>query len=116
MADAETWSTRIAEWRASGLTAPDFCAGRDFTAGSLYFWSSRLGRRNGPSASQDVQLARVIRRRDDPPVREAPSDPDVPLVLIELAGLRVFVAPGVDRATLETVLGAVHSTTAGAVR
>ena len=107
------------ETDSEGLPRDRFCergeAGRDFTAGSLYVWSNKLGRRDAPSGKRDVQLARVIRRRIEAATDAPRSDPSVPLVLIEVAGLQVFLAPGVDRATLETVLCAVRST-AGALR
>ena len=45
MADTTTWRKRVATWRASGLSASEFCKGREFPAGTLYWWSSRLGPR-----------------------------------------------------------------------
>lgn len=103
---------RIAEWRASGVTAQEFCAGREFTAGSLYFWSSKLGRRTVSTEPQRIQLARVVRRKSASLVPTQDSG-DVPLVLVEIAGVRVFVAPGVNRATVESVLLAVNSAIGG---
>ncbi len=55
MPNESTWSQRVDEWRKSGLTAAQFCEGRDFAVGSLRSWSSRLGRRPA------VALARVVR-------------------------------------------------------
>ena len=55
MSNQSIWSQRVDEWRKSGLTAAEFCEGRDFAVGSLRAWSSRLGRK------PPVALARVLR-------------------------------------------------------
>ena len=35
---------RVAAWRANGLTAEAFASGKAFSASTLRWWSSRLGR------------------------------------------------------------------------
>lgn len=101
MANAVTWTKRVAAWRASGLTAPRFCEGRDFAVGTLRWWASRLGRGHVPGSAADAvfPLARVVRRRDTGRVRGAGAG-----VVIELGGMRVAVDEGFDRASLHAVL------------
>jgi hypothetical protein len=116
MANEETWTKRIAEWRASGLTAREFCAGRDFKLAGLYWWSSNLQRAPSAKHARPVRLARVVRRPSEESATEGESGGEPQLVMIELKGARVFVTTGVERATLSTVLGALEERTAGPAR
>jgi len=102
MADEATWAGRVAEWRASGLTSPEFCRGKDFTAGGLRHWAHTHGL-TGPQP--EVRLARVVRVSS---LRSRPVTPVVvPDLLVEVGGARIVVRPGFDRATLGGVLDVV---------
>ena len=87
MADATTWAKRVAAWRASGRPAAEFAAGRGYTASTLRWWASRLGRR-------DAAFVRVV---------TTPERVDAPLEL-ETAGVCVRVRAGFDPALLAQVL------------
>ena len=100
MTDAKTWGDRVAAWRASGLTAEQFCAGKDFNAKRLWWWSSNLRRRGASVSVNSVPIARVVRANRPPPVATAHSGTDV---VVELGGAQVRVSPGADRETLEIV-------------
>ena len=109
MADAKNWAKRVTGWRSSGLTASEYCAGRGFSRTALYWWSSKL-RKEGPETGglrEAISMARVVRRpRSEPaPVESAL---EMAVVLIERGDARVFVPPGVDRATLTLVLEALE--------
>lgn len=98
MAGASVWEKRVAAWRASGLSADAFAEGRGFAGATLRWWSSRLksgARARG--ATSEVRLAQVVR---------APR-PVAHGVVVELRGARVLVPPGVDEATLATVIAAL---------
>lgn len=98
MASARVWEKRVAAWRASGLSADAFAAGRGFAGATLRWWSSRL--KSGPptrSTTGEVRLAQVVR---------APR-PATQGVTVELRGARVLVPPGVDQATLASVIAAL---------
>ena len=116
MADEETWSKRVEAWRESGLKASEFCVGREFNVAGLYFWSSKLRRAPRGAERATVRLARVVRRPSEERVTEDESEVELPLVMIELAGVRVFVPSGVERATLSAVLGALEERALGAAR
>ena len=89
----------MAEWRASGLTSPEFCRGKDFTAGGLRHWAHTHGL-TGPQP--EVRLARVVRVSA---MRSRPVTPVVePDLVVELGGARIAIRPGFDRATLGAVL------------
>jgi hypothetical protein len=105
MANRETWTARVEEWRASGLTVKEFSAEKGLVPGTLSWWSSRLLREAKP---QKVQLARVVRLR---PVREQNGDGNTGLV-VEVGAARLMVPRGVDPLTLEVVLRAVTRTSA----
>ena len=118
----ETWRARVADWRASGETAEEFCARQGLIANTLRWWVRRLERKYGdapptkidPERSQprrsrrskrvEVRLAKVIRK---------PAPPIAALrhaaIAIELHDVcaRITVESGADQKTLATVLAVV---------
>ncbi len=90
------WAARVTAWRASGQTAPEFCAGKEFKPGGLRYWASRLRKTEGDAPKEEVRLARVVRA---PRPREAETP-----ILIELGNARVGVQRGFDREALRAVL------------
>jgi hypothetical protein len=110
MAKAAEWSERVADWRASGLTAKEYCEGREYSAQNLLYWSSTLRRKGSAERRPDreVTMARVIRRVDAEPSPKTPAS-----IVVRTRTARVEVRPGADAATLAlvlTALGAVRST------
>jgi transposase len=100
MADRETWAKRVADWKASGLSSPAFCAGKEFTAGGLRHWAHRLT--HGEQRRRRVRLAKVVRLSRPQPPRQI-SDV-APELVVEVGAVRVAVRRGCDRATLAVVL------------
>jgi len=96
MADAKTWAKRVAEWRASGESAGTFAAGRGFAPSTLRWWAWKRGR----SASG---LVRVVTAA---PGVVAPSGETA--IEIEIAGARVLVTAGFDRAALADVVAVLR--------
>jgi transposase len=95
------WSARVSEWRASGQTAKEFCEGKDFTAGGLRYWSSRLRQgKEKATATEAVRIARVVRAESLP----APIDASL---FVEVAGARVGVQRGFDPEVLRAVVAAL---------
>lgn len=71
----EIWKKRVASWRASGKTAEKYSAGRAWSAGTLLWWSSRLGREAAPPAVRIAQLVRSPAPQDRlPDVRKRLRD------------------------------------------
>jgi hypothetical protein len=97
MASEEIWAQRVAEWKASGLSSPEFCKDKPFTPGGLRHMAFRLER--GVKKGATVRLARLVRV----PSREAQGSPGAG-VMIELGRARVAVPPGVDQRTLAAVV------------
>ena len=96
MTETETkWAGRVAEWRASRATAPAFCKGKDFSAGALRYWASRL--QHPEVGAKEVRLARVMRAPQPAPATETP-------ILVEVGAVRVGVRRGFDPEVLRTVL------------
>ena len=121
MANAAEWTERVAAWRASGLTADQFCAGRDFACRTLLRWSSELGRTAvGPTIrfaravpvpvpvpkKPEIALARVIRTR-------APVEIPGAAIVIVVDGARVEVGRGAAREVLLMVLDALSERSCG---
>ena len=95
------WLERVRDWRASGKTAAEYAAGRDFKASTLRYRASVLGRRTpseiatpGPPAG--VRMARVVRR----PTADATIE-------VAVGGARVVVRGGFDGALLRQVVQAL---------
>jgi|HubBroStandDraft_1064217.scaffolds.fasta_scaffold24673_4 transposase len=121
MADNALRKALVEAWRASGLTAPEFCQGKDITPGGLRQWAYRLRKTEAgdtePSPRPVLRLVRLVRAPAVPkePARSlsapAPTptpqqvlhSPDSSLIL-EVRGARIGIAPGFDPATLATVL------------
>jgi transposase len=93
MSTESKWAARVAEWRRSGVTAAEYCAGRDFSPGGLRYWSSRL---KAQKAAKDARLARVV-SSTDPTVADT-------AVVIEAGAVRIGVRCGFDPEVLRAVL------------
>jgi hypothetical protein len=96
MADAKTWAKRVAEWRASGESAGTFAAGRGFAPSTLRWWASRLARDGGG-------LVRVVTAAPTVAARSRET-----AIEIEIAGARVLVTAGFDRAALADVVAVLR--------
>jgi hypothetical protein len=100
MTETETkWSERVREWKASGQTAKEFAASRDFKPSTLVYWASCL--RTGASGSgrrkkleRAVPMTRVVRVA-------APSDG---AIVVAVGAARVAVRAGFDPALLRQVV------------
>jgi hypothetical protein len=92
----------VAEWKASGLSSPAFCAGKEFTAGGLRHWAYRL-QHGAPQRKPRVRIARVVRTRPTggrlAAVADAASE-----VMVEVGGARIAVRPGFDRDTVAALV------------
>lgn len=105
MAKAEEWTERVAEWRASGLKAKDFCVGRGYTAKSLWHWSSKLGHATDetPERESAVRLVRVKRQ----PTAVTPTA--ATSMVVEMEGARLMLQGRVDSVALRTVMATLRS-------
>ena len=94
-----TWTTRVTEWRASGLTAPAFCKGRAFSSSGLRYWASCLakGDKTETKPAPEVRLARVVRVARPTEAAETP-------IVIEVGDVRLGVRRGFDAECLRAVL------------
>ena len=101
------WTTRVAAWRASGLTAVDYCVGREFTVGGLRHWAHVLKKRgvrtNGGSSAPQSTL-RLVKLETDAAAR-SPSTTSA--LIVELGVARLTVPAGFDSATLHAVIEAL---------
>ena len=97
--NARKWLERVREWRASGMTAPAFASAQGYAPSTLRYWASQLRHEPAPpprpaSALRRVRLARV---------EVSPSHPATPIV-VDVAGARIEVRAGFDRALLHDVV------------
>lgn len=101
------WAERVASWRASGLTAQEFCRGKGFAPGSLRLWASKLRRLNADTSrpSHAPRLARVqcIPAAPQGAMDQSLRPPQAALVL-HLAQGALAISPGFDPATLASLL------------
>lgn len=94
----KAWLERVREWRASGLSAPEFARERGFAAATLRWWSSRLVR-VARVERQTVRMARVV-----PAARRAASS--APLT-VRVGMVQVDVRAGFDPALLRALVEAL---------
>jgi transposase-like protein len=85
------WREAVGRQARSGLSVKAFCEQEDLCAHTLYIWRRRLAEQ----APVDFAVVRVRPER-------AVSNAAIELVLP--SGERLQVAPGIDEATLRTVL------------
>jgi hypothetical protein len=109
MSNDEIWAQRVAEWKASGLSSPEFCKDKPFRPGGLRHMAFRL-EHGAPKKRASVRLARLVRLepRDAQPATGAG-------LVIEIGRARVAVPPGVDHGTLAAVVE-VLTAAAGSIR
>ncbi|HEX3596619.1 MAG TPA: hypothetical protein VHU80_16020 [Polyangiaceae bacterium] len=96
------WRSRVAEWRASGLTAETFASGKGYEASTLRFWSSRLRHKEDvvrPAPEAVVAMAQVVR---------TPSVARDEALTIAIGRARVVVTRGFDAELLRTVVDALE--------
>jgi hypothetical protein len=106
MADAEIWGKRVSDWRASDLTAAEFCTERGLSVSALRNWAYRLRAAEKAAQAAPVQVVPVTVRPDGDGVATGPSgiEEPKPALTLELGGARIVVPAGFDRATLRAVL------------
>jgi hypothetical protein len=103
MSKETDWPARVEAWRSSGMSAGEFCKGREYSATTLYWWSSQLKRAGARTQrGQRVPMARVERKAERPSANSSP-------IVVQVGGARVEVTADVDRNTLSVVLEALAS-------
>ena len=109
---AALWQERITEWKASGLTADQFCQDKEFTTSALRQWVYRFKReaQAAPKTPEPtVRVARVVRATTTRVGSTRKGVPASEPLVIEIGGARICVRPGFDRATLATVIALLTS-------
>ena len=95
---ADEWAERIAAQRRSGMSVKQFCKEQGLTECSFYAWRKRLQER-GP-----VRFALV-----ESSARRQERTAEAVLELVLATGERLRIGPGVDTATLRTVLDVLRA-------
>jgi hypothetical protein len=103
MSKEADWPARVEAWRSSGMSAGEFCKGREYSATTLYWWSSQLKRAAARALrGQRMPMARVMRKADKPSAKSSP-------IVVQVGQARVEVTADVDRDALSVVLEALAS-------
>ncbi len=114
----EKWAARVRDWRASGKSAEDFAADKDFEAASLRWAASQVGGGAPESVARKLAPPAVPRRRSRrsapkpvpprfAPVRVRRSPPTVAEMVVEVGGGRIHVCGGADMTLLGDVVRAL---------
>ena len=112
MANRATWSKRVADWKASGLTAAEFAIPHGWSPATLRWWSSQLKRTPPRLRQDDMRFVRLVAGAARPITPPPPCEP--PPIVVELGVARLVLARGFDRTDLATVLDLLQTT--GAAR
>jgi transposase len=108
MSKERDWAAEVEAWRASGLSARQYCEEREYSATTLYWWSSNLKRAGSASEpKKSVRLARVVRKRSARPA------PRTTPIVVQIGQARVEVGADADRDALSVVLEALAATAWG---
>jgi hypothetical protein len=104
------WQEVLAASQASSLSIREFCRQRGIHPSHFYHWRQRLG--VGPTPSIEPSVKRKPETRfalvqAEPVPTPVPAAHDGALELVLESGWRLRIRPGVDAATLRTVLSAL---------
>jgi len=126
MARASEWREKIAEWRASGLSAAKYAESRGCSAHQVWNWAARFRKEDevraaraaeaaGPAQAvsvtgHSIPFARVLRA---PKQEVAEKMGPASAMAVEVFGMRLVVPRGFDRATLAMVLDEVEARKTG---
>jgi hypothetical protein len=105
-ATEQKWAERVHGWRESGLSASDYTAGREFSAGGLRHWAYRLKKRGLPAAETETKQSTTVRVARV----ERIAAPTAALV-IEVGPARLLVPSGADAETLKATIAALVEAT-----
>lgn len=109
-ATEQKWVERVHAWRKSGLTAVEFSAGCDFSAGGLRHWAYRLKNRGLPAAERAAKQPATKRRA----VRVARVErivAETAALVVEIGPARLYVPSDADAATVRITLAALVEVT-----
>lgn len=95
-ASREIWTKRVAQWKASGLTAAEFARRHKLVAGSLKWWSWQLGaarRKGAMSPLTFVEMTTAVQRE---------------AIELVVGAIQIRVPAGFDEAALAKVLDVIE--------
>ena len=104
------WQRIVEKWRSSGLLARDFAAQQKISPGTLYWWSSRLGKQQ-PARSTDAPAATMPKLLPVEIIDEAPRIAQPPPAALEIVlphGEVIRVPPGADLIQFRRVVAALR--------
>lgn len=118
----EKWAARVREWRASGKSAEDFVADKDYEVSSLRWAASQVGAETARPGTPKKAPTAPVRRRLRPSRASAPKAPAprfAPVrvrrtpapaaeLVVEVAGVRIRVTRGTDITLLGDVVRALQ--------
>ena len=104
------WRRIVEKWRSSGLLARDFAAQQKISPGTLYWWSSRLGKQQ-PARNIDATAATMPKLLPVEIIDEAPRIAQPPPAALEIVlphGEVIRVPPGADLIQFRRVVAALR--------
>jgi len=104
------WQDVVAAGKASNLSVREFCRQRGIQPSHFYYWRQRFAGETAaamqPSARRKPESRFALVRAEPAPTAAAATH-DGAVELILESGWRLHIRPGVDAATLRTVLSAL---------
>lgn len=109
----EQWAERVRQWRASGKSAEDFTADKDYAASSLRWAATQVeaeaaptrpARTSSASPARAPRFVQVRTRQSKAAVAEAE-------VVVEIGGAKIRVTRGADVALVGDVVRALQGVT-----
>lgn len=104
------WRRIVEEWRSSGLLAREFATRKKISPGTLYWWSSRLGKQQS-ARGPDSPAATMPKFLPVEIIEEAPRISQPPPATLEIVlphGEVIRVPPGADLTQFRQVVAALR--------
>lgn len=103
------WRRIVEDWRQSGLSAPQYAKGRHVSPGMIYYWSSRLAKREADDSDAAEPAPRAflpVAIIED--AHAASSERSSALEVVLPGGEVIRVSPGADLSHLGRVVAVLR--------
>lgn len=108
---ARRWRRIVVDWRQSGLSAPQYAEKRGLSAQTLYFWSSRLGKKDAGSGIATTPPPKFLPVAIVDAAPAGTQEHSSALEVVLPGGEVIRVSPGADLLHLGRVVAALRGGT-----
>lgn len=97
---------RIDQYRASGMTAKDWCIANELSVSSLRYWITKFNKSEQlpeqEAESSDILFARL------PSEQEIMEKEMIPPIKVSFCGIKIDINPGCSKSMMSDLIGALR--------